>query len=340
MGRCTTRTAWINGKARRTGYLSELRLDANARGRFDLVRDGYRFFRSLQETNPADVYFTSIATDNQRARRLLERGLPGLPRYTHIGDLTTLLISTQRSLLEAMTDALSSGEEPMASDSGCIEGSRGAPAAEFSRHAARAPRCQKDSNRALGSAHTDDLAHFLNVAGAQCHFATSWTPASIASLARHDLPLESFGVIRHGAEIIAAAGLWDQRRFRQTVVRAYSPALAAARPLIKVAGNFFGVPPLPSVGGVLSHAFLSPLVLRAGYDALLINLVARFRRRAAARGVDYLTLALPSADSRLASLRRRFRCRTYESRLYRVQWPGQLEIALDARAILPDLALL
>src|SRR5688572_813369 len=187
MGRCTTRTAWINGKARRTGYLSELRLDASARGRFDLVRDGYRFFRSLQETNPADVYFTSIAADNQRARRLLERGLPGLPRYTHIGDLTTLLISTRRSLLESIKDALSSGEEPTASDSGCIQWSCGAPAAEFSRNAARAPRPQKDSHRV--SASTDDLAQFLNAAGAQNNLAAAWTPATIASLARHDLPL-------------------------------------------------------------------------------------------------------------------------------------------------------
>src|SRR5688500_15763676 len=56
MGRCTTRTVWINGQIRRAGYLAELRLDARARGRFDLVRDGYRFFQSLQETTPAEVY--------------------------------------------------------------------------------------------------------------------------------------------------------------------------------------------------------------------------------------------------------------------------------------------
>src|SRR5688572_8540128 len=99
MGRCTTRTVWTNGQIRRAGYLAELRLDASARGRFGLVRDGYRFFQRLQEANPADVYFTSIAADNERARRLLEHGVSGLPRYTHIGDLTTLLISTQPSLL-------------------------------------------------------------------------------------------------------------------------------------------------------------------------------------------------------------------------------------------------
>ena len=55
VGRCTTRNAWINGQVRRTGYLGELRLDANFRGRFDLVRDGYRFFHTLQAADPSDI---------------------------------------------------------------------------------------------------------------------------------------------------------------------------------------------------------------------------------------------------------------------------------------------
>jgi hypothetical protein len=325
MGRCTTRNAWINGQVRRTGYLAELRLDASVRGRFDLVRDGYRFFRTLQESDPADVYFTSIAADNERARRLLERGLPGLPRYTHIGDLTTLLISTRRSL----PDSISWG--------------RDAPVAEFKsriRGTAGAPRPNQRSALNLGTASAAELAEFFNSAGSRNHFATVWSAAAIESLARHDLPNESFGVIRNGREIIAAAGLWDQRRFRQTIVRAYSPALTCARPLINLTGKLFGIPPLPRAGGVLSHAFLSPLAIRAGHEALFIDLVAAFRRRAAARGIDYLTLALPSADSRLAALKRRFRCRAYSSRIYRVQWPGRFEFPLDAGAILPEVALL
>jgi hypothetical protein len=186
----------------------------------------------------------------------------------------------------------------------------------------------------------DELAEFFNTVGSQRNLAAAWTPAAVESLARHDLPAETFGVIRKGNEIIAAAGLWDQRRFRQTVVRAYSRGLACARPLINFFGRPFGLPPLPRTGGVLSHAFLSPLAIARGHDALFIDLVLAFRREAAARGIDYLTLALPSADSRLARLQRRFCCRAYASRIYRVQWPGQREFALDARVVLPDVALL
>src|SRR5436190_4236002 len=69
MGRCTRRQCWVNGRARTVGYLAELRLDARARRRFNIVRDGYQFFR---QQSGEELFFTSIASDNARARRLLE----------------------------------------------------------------------------------------------------------------------------------------------------------------------------------------------------------------------------------------------------------------------------
>src|SRR5687768_4311495 len=84
MGRCTTRECWVNGAVRRVRYLAELRLDAAARGRFGILRDGYGFFHMLQRDEPLDLYFTSIAADNDRARRLLENGARGLPPYVFL----------------------------------------------------------------------------------------------------------------------------------------------------------------------------------------------------------------------------------------------------------------
>ena len=322
MGRCTTRDSWVNGQLRRVGYLAELRLDARAYGRIDLVRDGYRFFHCLQETDPADVYYTSIAADNERARRLLERGLPGLPRYGHIGDLTTLLIATRRSWLQLLPRRNSSS------------------AARSNRNASTTQSSEEKTGVCWNSATAEELTTFLNDTGSQRHFPPAWTPVAIQDLAKHDLPLESFGVIRECGEIVAAAALWDQRRFRQIVVRAYAPALVCARPLINLAGAVLATPLLPKLGSVIPHAFLSPCATRPGYENVLPELVAAFISRAAACGADYLTLALPSGDSRLTSLQRRFRCRVYRSRLYRVTWPGTPEFALDDRAVLPDVALL
>lgn len=93
VGRCTRRKCWVNGEPRTVGYLAELRLDDSVRGQAEYLRRGYQFFESLQANQPADVYFTSIASDNHRAIRFLERGIRGLPRYKYLNGLTTVLIS-------------------------------------------------------------------------------------------------------------------------------------------------------------------------------------------------------------------------------------------------------
>ena len=299
MGRSTIREAWLNGRARRVGYLAELRLDAAAQGRIDILRGGYRFFHELQRASPADFTFTSIAADNTRARRFLERGLPGLPNYEFLDGLTTLLISTKPRRLFA-----------------------------------------RPGRNLLETATAEELAEFLDNS-ASCHqLASTWTPNRVLGLGTHGLAVDAFGVVRTNGRIIAAGALWDQRSFRQTVIRGYSRSLACARPFANTLGALFGLSAFPRVGSVLSHAFLSPLAASPDVASLLPRVVSAFCRRAAAKGIDYLTLALPSNDTRLAELRRCFRPRTYASRLYRVRWPGEPAFEIDSRSFLPDVALL
>lgn len=97
VGACTALNRFVNGAARRVGYLGGLRLDDSCAGRFDILRRGYEFFRELQEDEPADFYFTSIASDNERARRFLQRGFKGMPKYEFVGEFVTLVVSTRRS---------------------------------------------------------------------------------------------------------------------------------------------------------------------------------------------------------------------------------------------------
>src|SRR5256885_429240 len=49
MGRCCIRERFLNGRPRRVGYLSELRLDRPLHGRADLIRRGYQFFEEITQ---------------------------------------------------------------------------------------------------------------------------------------------------------------------------------------------------------------------------------------------------------------------------------------------------
>ena len=298
MGRCTRRECWVDGAARRVGYLAELRLDAAARGRFGILRDGYAFFHALQRDSPAELYFTSIAADNDRARRLLENGTRGLPAYAFLAELDTLLVAVPRR-----------------------------------------PRAGRMSVEAATPERVPDLLRVLNGHGRRHQLAAVWTAENLRSLAQHGLPLERFLLAMDGGQVVACGALWDQRGFRQTVIRGYSRALAVARPFVNLASRILGTPRLPRAGSVLAHAFLSPLAFAEGAAALLPDFIAEFFPLAAGLGIEFLTLALPTDDPRLPALRRRFSTRTWRSRLYRVAWPEQASHDLSG-TFLPEVALL
>ena len=98
VGSISCRTRFINSNATRVGYLGGLRLDQSFRGRADVILKGYRFFEQLHEQGGPPIYLTSIISENLRARRLLERGLKGMPTYRYVGDLVTLMIPTRRRI--------------------------------------------------------------------------------------------------------------------------------------------------------------------------------------------------------------------------------------------------
>jgi hypothetical protein len=287
---------------RLVGYLGGLRLDARSAGRFSILRRGYNFFRELQQEAPAEFYFTSIAADNERARAFLERGLPGMPRYEFICEFVTLTISTLSS---------------------------------------RQPRLARSSIPC-----PDGLLSFLNEHNSAYQFAPYFEPRSSR---REEAPFflapdsdspSNFCILRTDQHIEACGALWDQRHFKQVVVRGYSKLLAIARPLINAFSKLTRQPRLPAIGETLSIAFASHLASKN--DTALTTMIQQLANSARQRRIENLTLGFASNDPRLPFIRQHFRCREYRSRLYVVSWPGIGGTAreLDQRRLAPEIALL
>lgn len=193
-----------------------------------------------------------------------------------------------------------------------------------------------------GAPESSELLDCLNKHARDYQFAECWSAHELAALPALGLEAENFHCVRVVGRISAVAALWDQRGFKQTVIRGYAPGLALARPAVNVAARILGMPRLPAVGSTLAHAFVSHLAVDPEESGALIALIARLRKFAAGRGIDFLTLGFAANDSRLASLRRNFRCREYRSRVYVVRWPGLGGSAqeLDGRCLGPEVALL
>jgi hypothetical protein len=69
-----------------------------------VILAGYRFFRELHESLGVKLYLTSIAAENLPARRLLERGLAGMPSYRSLCEFVTLVFRRSRGRSAAMRD--------------------------------------------------------------------------------------------------------------------------------------------------------------------------------------------------------------------------------------------
>lgn len=304
VGACMIRQRFVNGKPARIGYLGGLRLDARHEGRFDILRRGYEVFRELQTLDPADFYFTSIAADNLRARSFLERRIRGMPLYEFVGEFVTLLVPTRRS--------------------------------------ARM-RVSPDSHREGFIGQTrDQLIRFLKEVNAVFQFSPYWSAEELPALETLGLSESDFCLRLTDGEIAGCGALWDQRKFKQAVVRGYSRALAFARPVLNAASPITGQPRLPRVGDALSNAFVSHLAARPGHEHRLADLLAELGTSARSRGIELLTLGFAANDPRLESVCSQFRCRKYRSRIYTVRWPGIGGWAreLDGRFINPEASLL
>ncbi len=85
--------AHINGSPSDTGYLGALRVNPGYRHKLRILKNGFASARALSGIGKLPV-FTSLASENHTARRLLEANLRGMPSYTPIGELESLGIST------------------------------------------------------------------------------------------------------------------------------------------------------------------------------------------------------------------------------------------------------
>lgn len=87
----------INGSAAKIGYLGSLRVLPEKRHRIRALKGGFASINVLTCAEHLQSYwFTSIAADNDPARRMLEAGIKDLPVYKHISDVETLLFSTRQ----------------------------------------------------------------------------------------------------------------------------------------------------------------------------------------------------------------------------------------------------
>ena len=304
MGSRSLLELWVDGAPARVGYLSQLRVDAAHRGHPRGVLKAYRFLRELHGDGAVPYYLTTIVADNRTARRLLEADLPGMPRYRALDRLVTLALPARTGR------------------------ARGAAGVAIER---------------VGVETLDDVVACLERHGRRHPFAPRWTRATLLCPRRaRGLAPGDFLLARRGGRAVACLALWDQRAFKQTVVRRYGPRTRLLRPLLNAAAPLLGIPALPRCGEPLRSAFASHAAADADAGDALVALVAAALGSAAARGLDSLAIGFAERDPLGRAVAAAFPCRRYASILYTVHWEDGAEAVarLGGRIPHPEVAIL
>jgi hypothetical protein len=231
------RELYVNGSPARVGYLSQLRVAPGYRHLIrSLLRRGFQLLRETRTADESAFDITTIVDGNDVAKRVLEAGLTGLPRYTPVGRIVTLLIPGRKIV----------GQAPRVPSPLIPAAAGGAPALQFQ-------------------------------------------------------PVDPL------------PGIWDQRGFKQVVVRGYAPWVRRFRWLLR----------LPPVGSVLPIAYLAGNPAQGPLPA----------------DCRWLVMGLSDRHPLLDELRRQYRPREYGSTLYVVHDPD-ITVHLDDRLHHVEVALL
>lgn len=313
------RKVFVNGRAVRLGYLGQLRVAAEARRRLrSIIDEGFERLRELHAAGGVPAYLTSHITDNRAARRLLvNRRSPTAPRYTPVGQLTTFVLPAGRRRSRGSIEAGASGRAGDAGGFGFGGTWR-----------------QEDH---------DQLVDCLQRNLSRFQFAPVWDAETLGSPSRmRGLSLADFIVVRRHARIAGCAALWDQRAFKQVVVRHYASGLRYWRPLLNLAAPLVGLPRLPPTGSPLHFGYISHLAVDGDDPGMVAELVSGVRARAATAGLTHVVVGAPAGHALASAIGRLGRHQRYETELFLACWPdGEGFVrSVGARPPMPEVAIL
>jgi len=301
-----TRPVFINGEMAEAGYLGQLRVDREFRGRW-LVSRGFHLLRELHDQRPVPGYLVSVIEGNREAFGvLIHHRRRHFPAFHEIGRLSTLALNVGRM-------------KPMASEvpSGI------------------------DVTRA-GADDVPAIVGFLGRHGAEKQFYPAYTESDFSGHpAMLGFRVNDFVVARREGRIAGVLGLWDQSSYKQTVVRGHTGWLRASRPFYDLAARLMSRPTLPRPGEKIRHAYASFACVADNDAAVFRPLLRGVYNLAAERGYSYLMIGLDERDP-LLRVARGYSHIAYPSRLFLADFEdgGRFHEQLDGRVPYVEIAAL
>lgn len=290
----------VNGQPERVSYLGGLRVSPKHRNRFHIVRNGFKSINKLVSAKGTVPY-----------------------RFTSVALENTVA----RRLLEASLPGM-----PVYSSVG-----------ELATFALSSSLGRKNKNllRRATAADIPALVEFVNNHNRAYQFSTFLTEAWFHQASRtRGIDITDFWILMDNRDIRACVAVWDQRTFKQTVVRSYSPPLRFARRGYNLWAAVTSRVPLPPVGQTLEQAYMSFVAVDETALDDCVEVIREGLDRVRDTGARVGVLGLSTGNPMYARIIAALPAHVYRTCIETVSWPNEPAPFLDGRPPQPEVALL
>jgi hypothetical protein len=301
VGTRAVRPGFVNGTVAPVGYLADLRLDPRYRGGH-VVGRAYRHLAHLHGDGRTRLYFTMIAEGNAPALATIASGRAGLPPYRDLGRFLSPAVNLR-------------GPKPELAFDGEIE------------------RGREET--------LDEIVACLQRNHARRQLAPVYTASDFGSPWLRGLAVSDLYVARRGGRVVGVLAAWDQRAYKQTVVRAYGRKLALARPFYNLLARVAGFPRYPAPGEALRSFHASLVAVDEDEPPVFRALLRRLYNDHVGGALHYFVVGLHERDPLVPALRD-YALTPFAGRLFVVHFEDGQEAwgRLDDRVPYVELAML
>jgi len=296
---CSYMQMHLNTKKREVAYFGELRVDKEHRNKIRVLKHGYKSLKTLLPNRATEpIYITSIASQNYKARRVLEAKLKEMPKYIPLAEMSTLVFSTSF----------------------------------------------KSKNIKLQQASKKDISRvvkFYNKCASSYQFSPHLDELWLSELSdAKGLNINDFYVLENAnKEIEACFALWDQREFKQSVIKSYKKPLNAVRPLYNLFAKFTKRVELPRENTMIEQIYIA--FLATSKSEPYLELIQEAASIAKSKGAKACVLGLSSQHPNLKFLKNNLKANVYKTFIEMVSFGDVSKIELNKNLLIqPEVALL
>jgi hypothetical protein len=156
----------------------------------------------------------------------------------------------------------------------------------------------------------------------------------------HGLSLDDFYVVRKQGLIVGCLAIWDQRAFKQTVVKGYSFPLNKLRFLYNIFAIISKKTALPKVNVRIEEIYISFIAFDESNKSLIIEAIQDALYKIKKRGSTLAIMGLSSQNAITHLIESNFKTHIYESCIEAVQFNAKVKLPLDNKVVQPEVALL